>query len=64
MGCPPEPPRFPLIKPDVEIGDGTDLHFKLAKGVVVQVRSKEELGVDEIEKLLKLLEAQRDVLAE
>ncbi|GAB5378076.1 MAG: hypothetical protein AcusKO_45380 [Acuticoccus sp.] len=41
---------------------GTDLRMKLGKGVVVQVRSQEELGPEELGKLIRLLEAQREAL--
>lgn len=55
------------IFPDEDFGgeeeaQHTDLRMKLGKGIVVQVRSKEELGPDELGKLIKLLEAQRDAL--
>lgn len=63
---PSEAPRFSLNPgPDRGVDEtvaGTDLRFQLGKGVVVQVRSKEELDAGSLDKLLKLLTAQRDAL--
>lgn len=58
------PPQFPLpTMDDSEPSDeGTDLRMKLGKGKVVQVKSRDELGAEELDKLIKLLEAQRDAL--
>ena len=56
-------PRFPISDmAAAEKGEGTDIRLKLGKGIVVQVRSPDELGANELDKLLKLLEAQRDAL--
>ncbi len=60
-----DPTHFPLTvgTNDQNSGsEGTDLRFKLAKGVVVQIRSREELGEAELSKLVTLLSAQRDAL--
>jgi len=62
---PVDPPHFPLTvgADDQASGnEGTDLRFKLAKGVVVQIRSREELGEAELSKLVTFLSAQRDAL--
>jgi hypothetical protein len=58
-------PRIPFATGlDIRDGEdlGTDLRFKLGKGIVVQIRSQKELGADDLEKLLALLTAQRDAL--
>lgn len=58
-------PRLPMSDQSAEedvSNKGTDIRFKLGKGIVVQVRSREELGVSELEKLVRLIEAQRDAL--
>lgn len=52
-----QPPMLPLEED--ERSGGTDLRFKLGKGIVVKVTSPEELGADELGKLVKLLEAQK-----
>jgi hypothetical protein len=61
-------PHFSLqssvAESDDEKGHGTDLRFKLGKGIVVQIRSKEELGLTELDKLLKLIEAQKIALSD
>lgn len=56
------PPVFPLEE-DRQVA-GTDLRFKLGKGVVVKVTSPDELGAEELGRLVKLLEAQKIALAE
>jgi hypothetical protein len=60
------PPRFPIRPAQedfmTESEAGTDLRFKLGKGIVVQIRSNAELGAAELEKLLKLIEAQKEAL--
>ena len=61
----PRPPHIPLVQGGSDHAadaGGTDLRFKLGKGKVVRVSSPEELGASELEKLLKLLEAQKDAL--
>jgi hypothetical protein len=64
------PPQFPLTlgKSSTAVasaasGSGTDLRFQLGKGIVVQILAKEELGVPELDKLLKLITTQKEVLA-
>ena len=49
---------------DERASSGTDLRFRLARGVVVQIRSPDELGEAELTKLVGLLTAQRDALKE
>lgn len=63
-----EAPRFPVRSDVVDATEeqtavGTDIRFQLGKGVVVQIRSKEELGPAEFDKLLTLIGAQKDVLS-
>lgn len=64
-----EPPRFAIRAPSwdearEEQSNGTDLRFKLGKSIVVQIRSKDELGPDELERLLKLIAAQKEALTD
>lgn len=60
---PPEVPPLPSPPPKEEPPSaGTDLRFKLGKGLVVKVSSPEELGADELDKLVILLQAQSAAL--
>jgi hypothetical protein len=45
-----------------ETADGTDLRFMLKGGAIVQIRSNADLGPDELDRLLKLVATQKDVL--
>ncbi len=56
----PQPPRFPFpeTKDEVFGTAGTDLRFKVGKNIVIKVSSPSELGADEINRLVKLLQAQ------
>lgn len=60
------PPIFPLKERDEESQREehlkTDLRFKVGKGILVKVTSKEDLGINELRKLVALLEAQRIAL--
>lgn len=67
LPTPPTPPAFagaapPAADEDVDAG-GTDFRFKVGKGIVVKVSSPDELGVDEINKLVALLQAQAIALS-
>jgi hypothetical protein len=64
-----ELPRIPMRVggwdgPQQDDEVGTDLRFKLGKGIVVQIRSKDELGPDELDRRLKLITAQKEALTE
>jgi hypothetical protein len=64
---PPTPPAFVGVAPPaVDEGNesgGTDFRFKVGKGIVVKVSSPDELGADEINKLVALLQAQAIALS-
>ena len=64
---PPTPPTFtaapPLAADEGAMSDGTDFRFRVGKGIVVKVSSPDELGVDEINKLVALLQAQAIALS-
>ncbi len=60
-------PQFPIsdaVADEGVAGKGTDIRLALGKGVVVQIRSPDELGEKDFGKLLKLLEAQQEALKE
>ena len=58
----PSPPA-PIPEEPTPNG-GTDLRYKLPRGVTVQIRSPDALGEAELTKLVALLTAQRDALKE
>lgn len=61
---PPFIPPPALTTPSEEdVGNTTDFRFKVGKGVVVRVSSPEELGVEEINRLVALLQAQAVALS-
>lgn len=63
-----QPPVFPIQSSSVSDEDdapyATDLRFKVGKSIVVKVISPDELGVDELNRLIKLLEAQSAALSD
>lgn len=64
---PPTPPAFTAVPPppadESVVSNGTDFRFRVGKGIVVKVSSPDELGVDEINKLVALLQAQAVALS-
>ncbi len=55
---------FPEEKDEAPPSEGTDLRFKVGKNIVIKVTSPSELGADELNRLVKLLQAQSLAISE